>query len=119
MSFPTRERGLKYKSYQRYKVSLLSFPTRERGLKLSDARVLKEFEKSFPTRERGLKCPVLAPACSVTFVVPHAGTWIEINTAVKGSNCIQSFPTRERGLKFSGLRSPDRREGRSPRGNMD
>ena len=53
-------------------------------------------------------------------VVPHAGTWIEIylgGICIYGRN--QSFPTRERGLKFSGLRSPDRREGRSPRGNMD
>ena len=32
-------------------------------------------------------------------VVPHAGTWIEINKIVVRKWNLQSFPTRERGLK--------------------
>ena len=33
-------------------------------------------------------------------VVPHAGTWIEISEAAKKSVMAESFPTRERGLKY-------------------
>ena len=33
------------------------------------------------------------------FVVPHAGTWIEIPTSVHFPFNVTSFPTRERGLK--------------------
>ncbi len=33
---------------------------------------------SFPTRERGLKSGINAKVDRNIFVVPHAGTWIEI-----------------------------------------
>ena len=33
-------------------------------------------------------------------VVPHAGTWIEIEIVVVNTQCTTSFPTRERGLKY-------------------
>ena len=79
------------------------------------------FELSFPTRERGLKSLFAPPSASVPrrsprgnvdwnpifnpvwpwkFVVPHAGTWIEIKKAKGYKNCMWSFPTRERGLKW-------------------
>ena len=34
------------------------------------------------------------------FVVPHAGTWIEIMIHPQYADRFMSFPTRERGLKF-------------------
>ena len=36
----------------------------------------------------------------LTAVVPHAGTWIEIRKFHVQISKITSFPTRERGLKF-------------------
>ena len=41
------------------------------------------FALSFPTRERGLKCSILENFVEAGYVVPHAGTWIEIPTDVK------------------------------------
>ena len=35
--------------------------------------------KSFPTRERGLKLNGNEAVVELTAVVPHEGTWIEIN----------------------------------------
>ncbi len=35
---------------------------------------------SFPTRERGLKSADAAEVIKQAIVVPHAGTWIEIET---------------------------------------
>ena len=34
-------------------------------------------------------------------VVPHAGTWIEITELITGADVSKSFPTRERGLKYA------------------
>ena len=34
-------------------------------------------------------------------VVPHAGTWIEIQTERQRLQTMKSFPTRERGLKYT------------------
>ena len=36
----------------------------------------------------------------MAYVVPHAGTWIEIYVQCKCNNIFASFPTRERGLKY-------------------
>ena len=55
-----------------------SFPTRERGLKSLADSVYTGEALSFPTRERGLKCPGCRLKSPVCLVVPHAGTWIEI-----------------------------------------
>ena len=55
LSFPTRERGLKFSQSITIPKSLLSFPTRERGLKLRQKRNPGRGRWSFPTRERGLK----------------------------------------------------------------
>ena len=57
LSFPTRERGLKFYRQYNLQVFLQSFPTRERGLKLLVWVVLIVHDRSFPTRERGLKLP--------------------------------------------------------------
>ena len=76
LSFPTRERGLKFKSVDSIPADLSSFPTRERGLK-------------YHRRSGGVDC---------LGVVPHAGTWIEIEQLLI-SRLSWSFPTRERGLK--------------------
>ena len=37
------------------------------------------------------------------FVVPHAGTWIEMAENQEEAANVLSFPTRERGLKFDGI----------------
>ena len=54
---------------------------------------------SFPTRERGLKSGLSIVLGLTLFVVPHAGTWIEIITVALLICFSLSFPTRERGLK--------------------
>ena len=41
---------------------------------------------SFPTRERGLKSYLAKGAVIPPRVVPHAGTWIEINEYIKMAN---------------------------------
>ena len=34
------------------------------------------------------------------YVVPHAGTWIEMYKPKEKETRLESFPTRERGLKY-------------------
>ena len=77
-----------------------SFPTRERGLKFVITISLFIVTWSFPTRERGLKYWTIMSVIYAHVVVPHAGTWIEIEK-IENKNKItdKSFPTRERGLK--------------------
>ena len=99
-SFPTRERGLKCPSKHSFFCLTSSFPTRERGLKLFWWSLILIYPMSFPTRDRGLKYRIIyrsealymcrSPRGNVDwnlwsslnrffyFVVPHAGTWIEI-----------------------------------------
>ena len=77
LSFPTRERGLKFFNPFLCPGILPSFPTRERGLKLSQLCIYIRCWQSFPTRERGLKFSVSG----------------------KFNYYALSFPTRERGLK--------------------
>ena len=79
LSFPTRERGLKFLGWNKDNVelysvvphagtwieipvssnsipaALVSFPTRERGLKYPEISAKYSHPSSFPTRERGLK----------------------------------------------------------------
>ena len=55
-----------------------SFPSRERGLKLWNIGKQPVFLVSFPSRERGLKSSILCLYEDAAFVVPLAGTWIEI-----------------------------------------
>ena len=98
-----------------------SFPTRERGLKSLWRINIPENSMSFPTRERGLKSKkkfrnmctyyvvphagtwieiIVDSALSILdAVVPHAGTWIEIMAKRRKITDTRSFPTRERGLK--------------------
>ena len=95
---------------------------------------------SFPTRERGLKSE-FTWMYHADVVVPHEGTWIEIDlfTALQkivesfptrerglkslhspqSVEVLQSFPTRERGLKYVTAREIDFVTSRSPRGNVD
>ena len=55
------------------------------------------------------------------YVVPHAGTWIEIVRITRGNILdTESFPTRERGLKLNVIHDKvSEGLGRSPRGNVD
>ena len=100
-SFPTRERGLKSDGVIRCIDLILSFPTRERGLKSECSSGSDLNTMSFPTRERGLKYSTDTSRTVSHRVVPHAGTWIEINLRYFFEHgCFRSFPTRERGLKF-------------------
>ena len=79
---------------------VLSFPTRERGLKCPATKQKRLYLWSFPTRERGLKSYMRKSGLLGYSVVPHAGTWIEINDEdLEWNRAIESFPTRERGLK--------------------
>ena len=52
-------------------------------------------------------------------VVPHAGTWIEMQYAWGDLANTMSFPTRERGLKLLQFKECLIRQCRSPRGNVD
>ena len=56
---------------------------------------------------------------SSSIVVPHAGTWIEICIRYRGRKVATSFPTRERGLKWQKIRKRRQTFCRSPRGNVD
>ena len=76
----------------------LSFPTRERGLKLQyPCSGCKWLERRSPRGNVDWNC-FTALVSRDRFVVPHAGTWIEIHT------CYFHFPLRRC---------------RSPRGNVD
>ena len=77
-SFPTRERGLKSLAQPNQAAQALSFPTRERGLKYRGCFQGVHEVRSFPTRERGLKLLRFHILVKKRIVVPHAGTWIEI-----------------------------------------
>ena len=98
MSFPTRERGLKLNLYHFITRKKRSFPTRERGLKSVNPCALSLRILSFPTRERGLKSVINRLFIYPCHVVPHAGTWIEIQDRQSALLTTQS---------------------RSPRGNVD
>ena len=60
----------------------MSFPTRERGLKFKANGEKLDGPLSFPTRERGLKYHYGIISLSLAEVVPHEGTWIEILTTL-------------------------------------
>ena len=47
---------------------------------------------SFPTRERGLKCNGVSAIIGHIVVVPHAGTWIEIEKLFEGKHHIGVVP---------------------------
>ena len=120
LTFPTRERGLKFEFFIFFKEFRIvvphegtwieihyphglcrlfpSFPTRERGLKSAQYGTNVYNAASFPTRERGLKLkPLYRFRCTDT-----------------------SFPTRERGLKLPSIASLlSGSSRRSPRGNVD
>ena len=58
--------------------------------------------ESFPSRERGLKLLYCHKSAHNMFVVPLAGTWIEITIAFAQRFASHtSFPSRERGLKWT------------------
>ena len=74
---------------------------------------------SFPTRERGLKFHKCKDVPKNHLVVPHEGTWIEIEKKETAAKSKESFPTRERGLKYFDDAAHPGRNRRSPRGNVD
>ena len=81
--------------------ALMSFPSRERGLKYFFHNLPHVRPRSFPSRERGLKFGVgLTNAIGIA-VVPFAGTWIEIKSEITLFFICESFPSRERGLKYA------------------
>ena len=47
---------------------------------------------SFPTRERGLKFIIRTMDQALHIVVPHAGTWIEIEKLFEGKHHIGVVP---------------------------
>ena len=83
----------------------VSFPTRERGLKWSVPGYLTEVSCRSP---RGNVDWNNSYRCINQHgrVVPHAGTWIEIISGSSRTFLYLSFPTRERGLKFKKLWKP-------------
>ena len=123
LSFPTRERGLKCKSYRGGWCYLVSFPTRERGLKCSTSvhcwgircrsprgnvdwnksftELITGKKSSFPTRERGLKCRLKKKGLQTDLCRSPRGN-VDWNNPHLINQMIHllSFPTRERGLKF-------------------
>ena len=82
---------------------MLSFPLRERGLKSMDKVKFRNGKGSFPLRERGLKSNGRVELEHIHFVVPLAGTWIEIKECIAEKLKVSSFPLRERGLKSKKL----------------
>ena len=58
--------------------SLRSFPTRERGLKSHGEEVLKGAEQVVPHAGTWIEIEKYQNQMKAVYVVPHAGTWIEI-----------------------------------------
>ena len=68
--------------------------------------------------ERGLKFSPGVLICLLAAVVPHVGTWIEIDGDLLACEELRSFPTWERGLKYLVCTTDRSLPGsRSPRGN--
>ena len=80
-----------------------SFPTRERGLKSPDPEVIGTVSIVVPHAGTWIEMYPLPDNSMIVVVVPHAGTWIEIFCFNIRSTRYSSFPTRERGLKFRTL----------------
>ena len=57
---------------------MLSLPSRERGLKYESYDAEKNGGQSLPSRERGLKSTGIDAYKNVRSVAPFAGAWIEI-----------------------------------------
>ena len=78
-----------------------SLPSRERGLKYKRYQKETKMMQSLPSRERGLKFYTIALNALLRLVAPLAGAWIEIDSENKYlTNYQTSLPSRERGLKF-------------------
>ena len=76
---------------------------------------------SFPTRERGLKCYCHAHRKQTHDVVPHAGTWIEIeNAELRDENAALVVPHAGTWIEIVKGKNPKAITARrSPRGNVD
>ena len=140
MSFPTRERGLKFDRRFNSKNSVRRSP---RGNVDWNVNVNIDYLSRFGRSPRGNvdwnwkqrwmaeKISRRSPRGNVDWnwlvrthrrwynVVPHAGTWIEINSDNYSESYVWSFPTRERGLKLFEDWQSIPAECRSPRGNVD
>ena len=75
---------------------------------------------SFPTRERGLKLALEKAVWGISEVVPHAGTWIEIQVTIFGGKFQLVVPHAGTWIEISIVFSFSMSSaGRSPRGNVD
>ena len=66
-----------------FAVAELSFPTRERGLKSEDQ--IEQLKSNFVVPHAGtwIEIQVIIAYRNFRMVVPHAGTWIEIPDSIK------------------------------------
>ena len=119
-SFPTRERGLKYGTDHFRIKSVLSFPTRERGLKLHVYwRTGKSRNRRSPRGNVDWNPPELERALDL-YVVPHAGTWIEISFHIPGLHrLLRRSPRGNVDWNQTKMAAASITTGRSPRGNVD
>ena len=85
------------------RINVKSFPTRERGLKSWTELTDYEINYVVPHAGTWIEIHLSAKKMLQIQVVPHAGTWIEILLTVEKSVKQASFPTRERGLKYRSL----------------
>ena len=61
---------------------------------------IKETIKVVPHAGTWIEIQYDEPCVVLLEVVPHAGTWIEIEIGLTQLLVMTSFPTRERGLKY-------------------
>ena len=118
LSFPTRERGLKLLWLLQWQQLTTSFPTRERGLKWY-LRMSHSGSPVVPHEGTWIEMEMQKTSGSLCVVVPHEGTWIEIPVCSRCTWLLLSFPTRERGLKCLNRFIFRLILRRSPRGNVD
>ena len=97
----------------------MSFPSRERGLKFIRQMHISQRLCRSPRGNVDWNSGALEKAYETGIVVPLAGTWIEIPRQLLLPGSGSSFPSRERGLKCQKWVALSFRYCRSPRGNVD
>ena len=97
-----------------------SFPTRERGLKLHVYwRTGKSCNRRSPRGNVDWNPPELERALDL-YVVPHAGTWIEISFHIPGLHrLLRRSPRGNVDWNQTKMAAASITTGRSPRGNVD
>ena len=99
LSFPTRERGLKWVRYELNPVYPGRSPRGNVDWNRTPVNQCFHLRKSFPTRERGLKSRCVAAIMTITASFPTRERGLKFVCHLINIQSYPSFPTRERGLK--------------------